>query len=96
MPRSFLARTILMVLIPLVIALFIVTNAFFGNHWKRVHATLARTLSGEISTMMHFIDKGDTESLQMMAKGTGINVSINHHRFIISWPDMNMKMRIRF
>lgn len=77
MPRSFLARTILMVLIPLVIALFIVTNAFFGNHWKRVHATLARTLSGEISTMMHFIDKGDTESLQMMAKGTGINVSIN-------------------
>ena len=77
MPRSFLARTILMVLIPLVIALFIVTNAFFGNHWKRVHATLARTLSGEISTMMHFIDKGDTESLQMMAKGTGINISIN-------------------
>ena len=78
MPRSFLSRTILMVLIPLVIALFIVTNAFFGNHWKRVHATLARTLSGEITTMMHFIDKGDTESLQMMAEGIGINVSINN------------------
>ena len=77
MPRSFLSRTILMVLIPLVIALLIVTNAFFGNHWKRVHATLARTLSGEIATMMHFIDKGDMESLQMMADGIGINVSVN-------------------
>lgn len=77
MPRSFLSRTILMVLIPLVIALLIVTNAFFGNHWKRVHATLARTLSGEIATMMHFIDKGDTKSLQMMADGIGINVSVN-------------------
>jgi len=77
MPRSFLARTILMVLVPLVIALLIVTNAFFGNHWKRVHATLARTLSGEITTMVHFIDKGDTDAVQMLAHDIGINVSVN-------------------
>jgi len=76
-PRSFLARTILMVLIPLVIALSIVTNAFFGNHWKRVHATLARTLSGEITTMMHFLDKGDTNAVQTLAHDIGINVSIH-------------------
>jgi len=77
MPRSFLTRTILMVLIPLIIALLIVTNAFFGNHWKRVHATLARTLSGEITTMMHFIDDGNTDALQTLAHDIGINVSIN-------------------
>ena len=77
MPRSFLTRTILMVMIPLIIALFIVTNAFFGNHWKRVHATLARTLSGEISTMMYFLDRGDMDTVQMLAQGIGINVSIN-------------------
>lgn len=77
MPRSFLARTILMVLVPLVIALLIVTNAFFGNHWKRVHATLARALSGEITTMVHFIDKGDTDAVQMLAHDIGINVSVN-------------------
>ena len=77
MPRSFLARTILMVLVPLVIDLLIVTNAFFGNHWKRVHATLARTLSGEITTMVHFIDKGDTDAVQMLAHDIGINVSVN-------------------
>jgi two-component system osmolarity sensor histidine kinase EnvZ len=76
-PRSFLARTILMVLIPLIIALLIVTNAFFGNHWKRVHATLARTLSGEITTMMHFLDHGDMKSVQDLAKGIGIKVSVN-------------------
>lgn len=78
-PRSFLARTILMVLIPLVIALLIVTNAFFGNHWKRVHATLARTLSGEIVTMMHFLDQGDEKAVQMLAHDIGINVSINEN-----------------
>lgn len=77
MPRSFLTRTILMVLIPLVIALTIVTNAFFGNHWKRVHATLARTLAGEITTMVHFLDKGDMDAVQTLARDIGINVSVN-------------------
>lgn len=76
-PRSFLGRTILMVLVPLVIALLIVANAFFDNHWKRVHSTLANTLAGEITTMMHFMDKNDAESVKMLAHDIGINVSIN-------------------
>lgn len=76
-PRSFLWRTILMVLLPLIVALLIVANAFFGNHWHRVHATLARTLAGEITTMMHFMDEGDNASVKMLAKDIGINVSIN-------------------
>ncbi len=76
-PRSFLWRTILMILIPLVIAQVIVANAFFGNHWKRVHATLARTLAGEIVTMTNFMDNGDTDAANAMARDIGINVSIN-------------------
>jgi len=75
-PRSFLGRTILMVLVPLVMALLIVANAFFGNHWKRVHATLANTLSGEIATLMHFMDKGDQESVNRLANGINISVSV--------------------
>ena len=75
-PRSFLGRTILMVLIPLIIALLIVANAFFGNHWKRVHATLARTLSGEITTLVHFMDRGDQESVTNLANDIGIQVSV--------------------
>ena len=77
-PRSFLWRTILLVLLPLIVALLIVANAFFGNHWHRVHATLARTLSGEIATMMHFMNHGDEKSVKMLAQGIGINVSINN------------------
>lgn len=76
-PRSFLVRTILMVLVPLIIALLIVANAFFGNHWKRVHATLARTLSGEITTMVHFLDKGNTDAVKLLADDIGIKVSVN-------------------
>lgn len=79
MPRTFLWRTILMILIPLVIAQIIVANAFFGNHWSRVHATLARTLSGEIATMMNFMDSGDSVATQRLANDIGINVTINDH-----------------
>ena len=76
-PRSFLWRTILMILIPLIVALAIVANVFFDNHWSRVHATLARTLSGEVETMMNFLDSGQTDAMQAMARDIGINVTIN-------------------
>ena len=76
-PRSFLWRTILMILIPLIIAQVIVANAFFGNHWSRVHNTLARTLAGEITTMMNFIDAGDTDTMPKMARDIGINVTFH-------------------
>lgn len=77
MPRSFLSRTILMVLVPLIIALLIVTNAFFGNHWKRVHATMARTVAGEIATIMKFIESDDIQTAKTIANGVGMRVSIN-------------------
>ena len=76
-PRSFLWRTILMVLIPLVIAQVIIANVFFGNHWSRVHDTLARTLAGEIATMTNFIDAGDIAGAQRMANDIGINISFH-------------------
>lgn len=79
LPRSFLWRTILMVLIPLVVALGIIANVFFGNHWARVHETLARTFSGEIVTMMNFIDSGNMTAMESMAHDVGINVSIHDH-----------------
>lgn len=76
-PRSFLWRTILMVLVPLIIAQVIIANVFFGNHWSRVHATLARGLAGEIATMTNFIDRDDMDAAMQMARDIGINVSIN-------------------
>ena len=76
-PRSFLGRTVLMVFIPLVVALLIVANSFFGNHWKKVHATLARTLAGEVATLVHFMNQGNTDAAKMLANDIGINVSIN-------------------
>ncbi|MBN1324727.1 MAG: ATP-binding protein [Alphaproteobacteria bacterium] len=76
-PRSFLWRTVLMVLVPLIIAQVIVANVFFGNHWTRVHATMARSLSGEIATMVNLMDAGETSATTTMGRDTGINFSVN-------------------
>ncbi|MCR4917761.1 MAG: hypothetical protein K5912_02325 [Alphaproteobacteria bacterium] len=76
-PRSFFWRTILLILIPLITAQVIIANVFFGNHWARVHGTLARTLSGEIVTMMNFMDSNNQDAAQSMAKDIGINVSFH-------------------
>ena len=77
MPKSFLWRTILMVLLPLIVALTIVANVFFDNHWERVHATMARSLAGEISTMMKLLNDGDMNALDKMSENLGIVVSVN-------------------
>ncbi len=61
----------------MIVAQIIVANAFFGNHWARVHATLARSLAGEITTMMNFMDTGETNAAHQMARDIGINVSVN-------------------
>lgn len=75
-PRSFFWRTILLILVPLILALTIIANVFFGNHWARVHATLARTLAVEITTIMNFLDSGNMETANTLAKDIGINVTI--------------------
>lgn len=75
-PRGFFGRTILLILVPLVVAQVIVANAFFGNHWRRVHATLARTLAGEIVTITKFIDSGDIKTANTMASDLGIAFSV--------------------
>ena len=66
-----------MILIPLIIAQVIIANVFFGNHWARVHATLARSLAVEIVTMMNFMDNNNTDAAKTMARDIGINVSVN-------------------
>lgn len=76
-PQSFFSRTILLILVPLIMAIVIVANAFFGNHWARVHATMARSLAGEISTITNFIDSGNIEAAQSMAHDMGINITTN-------------------
>lgn len=69
-----------MVLIPLVVAQMIMANVFFSNHWDRVHASMARSLSGEIAAMLNLMDGTKiTPAVGQMAKDIGINVTVNQN-----------------
>jgi len=85
-PKSFLWRTVLMIMLPLIVAQIIMANVFFGNHWQRVHASMARSLAGEITTMLNLWDGGNINAVSTMAHDTGINVSVNEH---LNRPDEN-------
>jgi two-component system osmolarity sensor histidine kinase EnvZ len=76
-PKSFLWRTIMMIMLPLIAAQIIMANVFFGNHWERVHASMARSLSGEITTMLNLADSGNDAAVATMARDIGINLSVN-------------------
>ncbi|GHS98339.1 two-component sensor histidine kinase [Bacteroidia bacterium] len=67
-------------MVPLVLAQVIMVNVFFGNHWERVHADMARALSADISVMMAAIPQdNDLEKPEFagMSKDFGIAVSID-------------------
>ena len=76
-PQRFFWRTILLILVPLILAQVIMGNVFFGNHWSRVHATMARSLAGEIATIMNFMDSGNTDAAESMANDVGIDVFVD-------------------
>jgi two-component system osmolarity sensor histidine kinase EnvZ len=75
-PRSFLWRTILITVVPLVLALGAVGQAFFGNHWSRVQREMSRGLSGEIATLLALSDS-NPDLARQMARDIGINMTEN-------------------
>ncbi|MCL2017373.1 MAG: ATP-binding protein [Alphaproteobacteria bacterium] len=76
-PRSFFWRTALMIVVPLIIVQLIMSNVFFGNHWGRIHALMANTLSSEIATMISLMDSGNMSAMETLAKNSRINMSVN-------------------
>jgi two-component system osmolarity sensor histidine kinase EnvZ len=75
-PRSFLGRTILTVIAPMIVSLAVVGYAFFWNHWSRVQRDLSRGLAGEIAAIINLSDS-NPDIARQMAKNIGINVSEN-------------------
>lgn len=76
LPNSFLWRTILMVMLPLLVSMLIVGQAFFGDHWTRVQRWMSRGLAGEIGTILK-LNETNPDLAKQMAADIGINVSVN-------------------
>jgi two-component system osmolarity sensor histidine kinase EnvZ len=75
-PKSFVGRTMLIVVVPLILSMTIVGLAFFGDHWNRVQYNMSRGLAGEIAAIIRLSDTNPGLARQM-AHDIGINVSEN-------------------
>ena len=58
LPRTLFARSLLIIVIPVVIFQVIVTTVFVDNHWRKVASRMAFAVAGEISIMADMM--GDT------------------------------------
>ncbi|MCL2629631.1 MAG: HAMP domain-containing histidine kinase [Alphaproteobacteria bacterium] len=76
-PKSFLGRTILIILAPMLLVQAMMAFAFFDNHWSRVHSTMSRTLAGEIAAFVRLAEYDDhtTALAEAMMRDTRINMT---------------------
>lgn len=58
LPRSLFARSLLIIVVPMIIFQILITTVFVDNHWRKVSSRLAFSLVGEIGVMTRELDGG--------------------------------------
>lgn len=75
-PRSFIGRTIMLIIVPMILSMAIVGQAFVGSHWNKVQRNMVRGLAGEIALILKLSDS-HPDLAAGMARDIGINFSEN-------------------
>lgn len=62
LPRTLFARSLLIIVIPVLLLQVVTTLVFVDNHWRKVTSRLAFAVAGEIAIMANDIDQHHTEA----------------------------------
>jgi two-component system osmolarity sensor histidine kinase EnvZ len=60
MPRSLFGRTLLIIVMPTVLALLIATFVFFDRHWYTMTHHLSYAVAGDVATIVELLEENDT------------------------------------
>lgn len=67
LPKGLLARFLLIVLLPLILAQLIAVYFFYERHWDSIQKNLIRSIGGDISYIIDFAEHHDFESAKKIA-----------------------------
>src|SRR5579864_2945851 len=73
LPRSLFGRSLIIIVLPLVLAQLIATWIFYDRHWDTVQRRFATSVAGEIALMldtMRYVDKSELPSLFSQASSS--------------------------
>ncbi|MFO1038910.1 MAG: ATP-binding protein [Geminicoccaceae bacterium] len=80
-PRTLFARSLLIVVVPLVILQLVLTYVFYNRHWDTVTRWLAFGVAGEVSLLIEMLDQADaTEAkdaaMEAVRRNTDLGISL--------------------
>jgi two-component system osmolarity sensor histidine kinase EnvZ len=72
LPRGLLARSVLIIVMPLVIVQAVALQLFYGSHWEVVSRRLASAVAGDLATVSAMMDRFPSEADRGWIFGTAL------------------------
>lgn len=77
LPRTLFARSLLIIIVPVLLLQVVATVVFVDNHWSKVTSRLAFAVAGEVAVLAQEMEQGATqEQMLTMAKYTAQNLDL--------------------
>jgi two-component system osmolarity sensor histidine kinase EnvZ len=77
LPRTLFARSLLIIIVPVLLLQVVATIVFVDNHWSKVTSRLAFAVAGEVAVLAQEMERGATqEEMLTMAKYTAENLDL--------------------
>lgn len=92
-PRTLFARSLLIIVIPVLLLQIVTTIVFVDNHWRKVTSRLAFAVAGEISIIADQLDKNHSEEAtrritDLYAQRLDLLVTFEPNGILSSQPEM--------
>jgi len=89
LPRSLFGRTLLILLLPMVLAQSVAAYVFFDRHWESLTNRLAYGVAGDVALAIALIDRQEdsAELLSLMARHTDLTISMHKGNNLPAQPE---------
>ena len=90
LPKSFLGRSIMIIITPLILVQVVSTWVFYDRHWSTITRRLSDSVAGEISLVInarsHFADEKSTNWIMSSAADMGLTMNFKPGEILPNAP----------